>query len=528
MLTWLSLDGHSSFGNFLNLTRPYTESLSHNSSSQHLVSDLRSFYTLPRSLSFFALSVNMVIISPPASPTPSLSPSPDDQVLLLGRAFLTTNNLDYNSYWISSDDPTSIGELTTAIGDSDIIEFFRTYVHVAPTATAPSLSSADSDARDAFLFGRLFIDVLSVAGYKLELQVVETPFVASPPPKKSVSPAPETPVEARSLRERNLTKDLAIAHTAIIDLTAAHTSAVAAKNAAHSTLGANAFSKPDKFTGKSDVHDFFAVMSRFLSGSGYPVDSWALIAGSFLAGEALTHWNSLVSSFDHEQLSALSWDTFKDQLLSLYGSEDRSGAARAELRHLTQTSTCANYARIFRSTLARITFQPPSLGDSIAAFKAGLKFSLRQRCSRDPSAKPWLDLNSLISFAVDSDVAMSSTDQMASALTGVASHGVKRALEAEKSAGFTRVQSRRDKRGAGPSGGVQTSRSEVVRHKGWAFGLSEPDFKARVAGRKCLYCNANHMFADCPDFSAKDPFKTSKAGNKPNKVLSKPNVKGLP
>ena len=36
LLTWLSLDGHSSFGNFLTLTRPYTESLSHNSSSQHL------------------------------------------------------------------------------------------------------------------------------------------------------------------------------------------------------------------------------------------------------------------------------------------------------------------------------------------------------------------------------------------------------------------------------------------------------------------------------------------------------------
>ena len=35
-------------------------------------------------------------------------------------------------------------------------------------------------------------------------------------------------------------------------------------------------------------------------------------------------------------------------------SEDRSGAARAELRHLTQTSSCANYAHIFRSTLARI------------------------------------------------------------------------------------------------------------------------------------------------------------------------------
>ena len=34
LLTWLSLDGHSSFGKFLNLTRSYTESLSHNSSSQ--------------------------------------------------------------------------------------------------------------------------------------------------------------------------------------------------------------------------------------------------------------------------------------------------------------------------------------------------------------------------------------------------------------------------------------------------------------------------------------------------------------
>lgn len=176
--------------------------------------------------------------------------------------------------------------------------------------------------------------------------------------------------------------------------------------------GLNPLSKwplPDKFDGKTNVHDAIFLIERYLEGIEVPRDKWHLFATNLLTGKALEHWVTFAKP-RAEQHIPTSWTDMVQVLTTMFGKLNTQFNARRELLSVKQSGTVQQYIGHIRSLIAKSG--PPSLSerDLIILFLTGLKPDILHLCHTDHSTgQEWQSFTALVDYAIRMDSPVSSS-----------------------------------------------------------------------------------------------------------------------
>jgi hypothetical protein len=143
---------------------------------------------------------------------------------------------------------------------------------------------------------------------------------------------------------------------------------------------------------------------------------------------------------------------------------------------------------------------PPSSGDCIHRWLAGLSRDLRERCFSRPDGLPWDDFEAMTSFAVRQEVSLELSRRSAypSAGTAAVSKSTAGASAGPSARPKPNGHARRGgKRKGGPSAGNGAS-GEPKKPKLTKFGTSSELYEQQKANGRCFYCDKKHMMWECP------------------------------
>uniref|UniRef100_A0A6S8IX55 Retrotransposon gag domain-containing protein n=1 Tax=Dunaliella tertiolecta TaxID=3047 RepID=A0A6S8IX55_DUNTE len=121
-----------------------------------------------------------------------------------------------------------------------------------------------------------------------------------------------------------------------------------------------------------------------------------------LANKALAAWTAVAMPHDKACLP-LTWDMFRDTMMSAFAHPDRQQRARELLHKITQSSTqsVTDYVRYFNSLVQRAGDPVPSMTDQIMFFHTGLLPYMKGKTATNPATgKFWTDLHALQEYAM--------------------------------------------------------------------------------------------------------------------------------
>ena len=117
--------------------------------------------------------------------------------------------------------------------------------------------------------------------------------------------------------------------------------------------------KPPRFSGSAGnanaVHDFTHSMLTYLQISQLPPQLYVQVASSYLEGDAITYYRSLV---DRRAASVIAWSEFEQGLKLAFGNINQSAHARAQLQNLRQYGSVEAYYKRFMQLCAEISDMP--------------------------------------------------------------------------------------------------------------------------------------------------------------------------
>ena len=144
------------------------------------------------------------------------------------------------------------------------------------------------------------------------------------------------------------------------------------------------------------VEDTLFVFENYLRGSNVPEASWPNYIMSLLQDKALTAWTSVAVPASTAGLP-VTWEMFKQTMLTNFAHPDRQHQAREQLHKIRQrtSQSATDYVRTFNSLVQRAGQPVPSTTDKILFFHSGLLSSFKekknQRVAAGARKAPWFD-----------------------------------------------------------------------------------------------------------------------------------------
>jgi hypothetical protein len=157
--------------------------------------------------------------------------------------------------------------------------------------------------------------------------------------------------------------------------------------------------KPPVYKGAETdiVEDRLLVFENYLRGSNIPEASWPNYIMSLLQDKALTAWTSVAVPASTAGIP-VTWEMFKQTMLTNFAHPDRQHQAREQLHKIGQrtSQSATDYVRTFNSLVQRAGQPVPSTTDQILFFHSGLLFSFKEKCVTNPTTGMfWTDLHAL-------------------------------------------------------------------------------------------------------------------------------------
>ena len=145
-----------------------------------------------------------------------------------------------------------------------------------------------------------------------------------------------------------------------------------------------------------------------------PQRDWAQTASCSLDQQASLLW---IQTTQGVPASTLTWKFFSESMVKAYGSKDRERLARVKLK---QEKDVPDFARRFHTLVASVKKLPPSAGELIHRFKAGLKPRVYQKMLLKSRDEDWTSLGICDAIAAETDLSA------AEAMTGMLNEHVGR------------------------------------------------------------------------------------------------------
>lgn len=274
---------------------------------------------------------------------------------------------------------------------------------------------------------------------------------------------------------------------------------------------------PDKFSGANGTRHIAGWLETAVSQlhwSGAPREEWASAAASMLTGTAARDFPDLHPGIP---LWEMSWEMFCEIMTRVYGRSDREPRARADLDALRQTGSVQEYTARFRQLIALITTQPPSKGDIIHRWLAGLTPDLQDKCFTRPDGYPWDNFDALTDFAVRQEVSLEMSRRASKLSRTVAVPKTAAGPSAGPSAG-PRTNGNGQRKRKATDGGAASSPAK--KGKLTPFGTTRETHDKRMRAGQCFYCGQKgHLLPACPHRAAGEAGEASPAGNVPQQKL---------
>ena len=223
----------------------------------------------------------------------------------------------------------------------------------------------------------------------------------------------------------------------------------------------------------------------------------ALSASCCLDGDALNVYHDLKARMEADGLDSSSWPLLKAELVKHFAEVAPERTVRSRLSKLTQTSTVQAYHTSFRAICAEAVKHPIDGAEALFHFLEGLKPSLKQLCSVDPTTGgEWESLSKLVTYAKNIEP---NADRIPAASAEPHPRCESRTYATVVSKGDRR---RRFSAGAGPSSGPSTAAApsaapsmDAAAHHTVAPAI----FSARVRAGRCGLCDSpDHRAPACP------------------------------
>lgn len=159
--------------------------------------------------------------------------------------------------------------------------------------------------------------------------------------------------------------------------------------------------QPQPFKGEKhdDVENRLFVFENWLKANNIPPANWPNYIMPLLQDKALTAWtNVAVPATANDQ--PITWDMFKQTMVTTFAHPDRQFQARAALHQIRQqhNQSMADYVRHFQSLVVKAGAPEPAQRDLIMFFQNGLHTSIKNQPSAimNPlTGQKWTDVNAL-------------------------------------------------------------------------------------------------------------------------------------
>ncbi len=140
-----------------------------------------------------------------------------------------------------------------------------------------------------------------------------------------------------------------------------------------------------------------------------PQRDWAQTASCSLDQQASLFW---IQTTQGVPASTLTWKFFSESMVKAYGSKDRERLARVELDRNKQEKDVPDLATRFHTLVASVKTLPPSAGELVHRFKAGLQPRVYQKMLRRSRAEDLTSLEENIRDAIAAETDLSAAEAM--------------------------------------------------------------------------------------------------------------------
>ncbi len=161
--------------------------------------------------------------------------------------------------------------------------------------------------------------------------------------------------------------------------------------------------------GATHISDWLLVTAHKLKVANVPQRDWAQTASCSLDQQASLFW---IQTTQGVSASTLTWEFFSESMVKAYGSKDRERLARVKLDRIKQEKDVPDFARRFHTLVASVKKLPPSAGELIHRFKAGLKPRIYQKMLLKSRDEDWTSLEDIIRDAIAAETDLSAAEAM--------------------------------------------------------------------------------------------------------------------
>jgi len=166
--------------------------------------------------------------------------------------------------------------------------------------------------------------------------------------------------------------------------------------------------------GATHISDWLLVTAHKLKVANVPQRDWAQTASCSLDQQASLFW---IQTTQGVSASTLTWEFFSESMVKAYGSKDRERLARVKLDRIKQEKDVPDFARRFHTLVASVKKLPPSAGELIHRFKAGLKPRVYQKMLLKSRDEDWTSLEEIIRDAIAAETDLSAAEAMSGMLS---------------------------------------------------------------------------------------------------------------
>jgi len=232
-----------------------------------------------------------------------------------------------------------------------------------------------------------------------QLQQVAPPAAQQQQQQQMAPPSPQQVAQATAAEPQVFTREQLAARDA------AREAAIRAEIASNTVSGSMRqilprLPVPATFSGNKDAGDVEEALFRFeryLQDSNLPVADWPKYTSNMLTDRALAAWTA-VEMPAAAAGNPITWDLFKQSMLSAFAHPDRHARARLQLHTVSQQSNqpAVEYVRYFNALVVRAGNPRSAEEDLLHFFFKGLSSQMKAQCGINPTTgKFWTSLSQL-------------------------------------------------------------------------------------------------------------------------------------